>query len=222
MGPADEFEQEARRCGYRRIAGIDEAGRGPLAGPVVAAAVILPVHVRLAGVDDSKQLSEAERERLYPAILAKSVSVGIGLADACEIDALNILEATRLAMRRAIENLAPPPDYLLIDAVTLPAVRIPLRPIIKGDALSLSIAAASIIAKVTRDHLMAAYHETFPQYNFLSHKGYGTAEHLRMLTRFGPCAIHRRTFAPVREAAASAPIAELSMAGPAIEQNRSS
>ncbi|MDH4098446.1 MAG: ribonuclease HII [Nitrospira sp.] len=222
MGPADEFEQEARRCGYRRIAGIDEAGRGPLAGPVVAAAVILPVHVRLAGVDDSKQLSEAERERLYPAILAKSVSVGIGLADACEIDALNILEATRLAMRRAIENLAPPPDYLLIDAVTLPAVRIPLRPIIKGDALSLSIAAASIIAKVTRDHLMAAYHETFPQYNFLSHKGYGTAEHLRMLTRFGPCAIHRRTFAPVREAAASAPTAELSMAGPAIEQNRSS
>jgi len=222
MGPADEFEQEARRCGYRRIAGIDEAGRGPLAGPVVAAAVILPVHVRLAGVDDSKQLSEAERERLYPAILAKSVSVGIGLADACEIDSLNILEATRLAMRRAIENLAPPPDYLLIDAVTLPAVRIPLRPIIKGDALSLSIAAASIIAKVTRDHLMAAYHETFPQYNFLSHKGYGTAEHLRMLTRFGPCAIHRRTFAPVREAAASAPTAELSMAGPAIEQNRSS
>ncbi|MDH4235722.1 MAG: ribonuclease HII [Nitrospira sp.] len=222
MGPADEFEQEARRCGYRRIAGIDEAGRGPLAGPVVAAAVILPVHVRLAGVDDSKQLSEAERERLYPAILAKSVSVGIGLADAYEIDALNILEATRLAMRRAIENLAPPPDYLLIDAVTLPAVRIPLRPIIKGDALSLSIAAASIIAKVTRDHLMAAYHETFPQYNFLSHKGYGTAEHLRMLTRFGPCAIHRRTFAPVREAAASAPTAELSMAGPAIEQNRSS
>ena len=222
MGPADEFEQEARRCGYRRIAGIDEAGRGPLAGPVVAAAVILPAHVRLAGVDDSKQLSEAERERLYPAILAKSVSVGIGLADAYEIDALNILEATRLAMRRAIENLAPPPDYLLIDAVTLPAVRIPLRPIIKGDALSLSIAAASIIAKVTRDHLMAAYHETFPQYNFLSHKGYGTAEHLRMLTRFGPCAIHRRTFAPVREAAASAPTAELSMAGPAIEQNRSS
>lgn len=216
MGPADEFEQEARRCGYRRIAGIDEAGRGPLAGPVVAAAVILPVHARLAGVDDSKQLSEAERERLYPAILDQAVGVGIGLADAGEIDSLNILEATRLAMRRAIDNLTPAPDYLLIDAVTLPAVRIPLRPIVKGDALSLSIAAASIIAKVTRDHLMSAYHATFPQYNFLSHKGYGTAEHLQMLAQFGPCSIHRRTFAPVREAILSAPAAELSVAEPII------
>lgn len=222
MGPADEFEQEARRCGYRRIAGIDEAGRGPLAGPVVAAAVILPVHVRLVGVDDSKQLSEVERERLYPAILEKAVGVGIGVADAGEIDTLNILEATRLAMRRAIENVAPLPDYLLTDAVTLPEVRIPLRPIIKGDALSLSIAAASIIAKVTRDRLMAAYHERFPQYNFLSHKGYGTAEHLQMLAQFGPCSIHRRTFAPVREAILSAPAAELSMAGSAISQNRAS
>jgi ribonuclease HII len=216
MGPADEFEQEARRCGYRRIAGIDEAGRGPLAGPVVAAAVILPVHARLAGVDDSKQLSEAERERLYPAILDQAVGVGIGLADAGEIDSLNILEATRLAMRRAIDNLTPAPDYLLIDAVTLPAVRIPLRPIVKGDALSLSIAAASIIAKVTRDHLMSAYHATFPQYNFLSHKGYGTAEHLQMLAQFGPCSIHRRTFAPVREVILSAPAAELSVAEPII------
>jgi len=220
MGPADEFEQEARRCGYRRIAGIDEAGRGPLAGPVVAAAVILPVHVRLVGVDDSKQLSETERERLYPAILEKAVGVGIGVADAGEIDTLNILEATRLAMRRAIENVAPPPDYLLTDAVILPEVRIPLRPIIKGDALSLSIAAASIIAKVTRDRLMATYHERFPQYNFLSHKGYGTAEHLRMLVRFGPCSIHRLTFAPVRETILSAPAAELNMAGPAISPNR--
>lgn len=222
MGPADEFEQEARRCGYRRIAGIDEAGRGPLAGPVVAAAVILPVHVRLVGVDDSKQLSEAERERLYPAILEKAVGVGIGVADAGEIDALNILEATRLAMRRAIENVAPSPDYLLTDAVILPEVRIPLRPIIKGDALSLSIAAASIIAKVTRDRLMAAYHERFPQYNFFSHKGYGTAEHLQMLAQFGPCSIHRRTFAPVREAILSAPATELSLAGPAISPSRAS
>lgn len=220
MGPADEFEQEARRCGYRRIAGIDEAGRGPLAGPVVAAAVILPVHARLAGVDDSKRLSEAERGRLYPAILEKAVGVGIGVADAGEIDTLNILEATRLAMRRAIENVAPPPDYVLSDAVTLPAIRIPLRAIIKGDALSLSIAAASIIAKVTRDHLMAVYHEMFPQYNFLSHKGYGTAEHLQMLATFGPCSIHRRTFAPVRDAVLSA--AELSLAGPAISPNRAS
>ena len=199
MGPTEEFEQEARRCGYRRIAGIDEAGRGPLAGPVVAAAVILPVRCRLAGVDDSKQLTEAERDRLYAVILEKAVGVGIGSADAHEIDSLNILEATRLAMRRALDNLAPAPDYLLTDAVTLPAVTVPGRPIIKGDALSLSIAAASIIAKVTRDRLMAAYHEAFPVYNFLSHKGYGTAEHLQRLARYGPCAIHRRTFAPVRE-----------------------
>jgi ribonuclease HII len=123
-------------------------------------------------------------------------------------------------MRRAIENVAPPPDYVLSDAVTLPAIRIPLRAIIKGDALSLSIAAASIIAKVTRDHLMAVYHEMFPQYNFLSHKGYGTAEHLQMLAKFGPCSIHRRTFAPVRDAVLSA--AELSLAGPAISPNRAS
>jgi ribonuclease HII len=199
VGPTEEFELEARRCGYRHIAGVDEAGRGPLAGPVVAAAVILSVRCRLAGVDDSKRLSEGERERLYAAILEKAVGVGIGSADAGEIDSLNILESTRLAMRRAIENLAPSPDYLLIDAVTLPAVRVPARPIIKGDALSISIAAASIVAKVTRDHLMAAYHNTFPQYNFLSHKGYGTQEHLRRLADYGPCAIHRRTFAPVRD-----------------------
>ena len=215
MGPAEEFEQEARRRGFRRIAGVDEAGRGPLAGPVVAAAVILPVHAGLAGVDDSKQLSEDERERLYCVILEKAVAVGIGSADAPEIDSLNILEATRLAMSRAIDDLAPSPDYVLTDAITLPAVRVPLRPIIKGDALSLSIAAASIIAKVTRDHLMAAYHETFPQYNFLSHKGYGTAEHLRMLARFGPCPIHRRSFTPVREAVASAQAVGLNMTEPA-------
>jgi ribonuclease HII len=215
MGPADEFEQEARRRGYRRVAGIDEAGRGPLAGPVVAAAVILPIHARLNGVDDSKQLPAPERERLYHAILDKAVGVGIGSADAGEIDALNILEASRLAMCRAIANLDPAPDYLLTDAVTLPGFHVPLRPIIKGDALSLSIAAASIIAKVTRDRLMVTFHETFPQYNFLSHKGYGTAEHLRMLARFGPCPIHRRTFAPVRDTILSARTAELSLAGSA-------
>ena len=220
MGPTEEFEQEARRCGYRHIAGIDEAGRGPLAGPVVAAAVILPVRCRLAGVDDSKQLSEAVREQLYAAIFDTAVGVGVGSADAGEIDALNILEATRLAMRRAIENLAPSPDYLLIDAVTLPAVGLPARPIIKGDMLSLSIAAASIIAKVTRDHLMAAYHERFPQYNFLSHKGYGTEEHLRQLACYGPCAIHRRTFAPVRESILSTEAAGLSMIGQAVRSSR--
>jgi ribonuclease HII len=200
MGPTEEFERAARRCGYRRIAGIDEAGRGPLAGPVVAAAVILPTRCRLSGVDDSKQLSEGARERVYAAILEQAVGMGIGSADAAEIDQLNILEATRLAMRRAIDLLAPSPDYLLIDAVALPGLSVPARPIIKGDALSISIAAASIIAKVTRDRLMARYHDLFPDYGFLSHKGYGTKDHLERLARHGPCSIHRRTFAPVRDA----------------------
>ena len=200
MGPTEEFERAARLCGYRRIAGIDEAGRGPLAGPVVAAAVVLPVRCRLSGIDDSKQLSEGERARLYAAILEHAVGMGIGSADVDEIDRLNILEATKLAMRRAIDQLAPPPDYLLIDAVTLPGIGIPERPIIKGDSLSLSIAAASIIAKVTRDRLMAEYHDMFPEYDFLSHKGYGTREHLQRLVRHGPCPIHRRTFTPVHEA----------------------
>lgn len=212
VGPTKEFEQEARRCGYRHIAGLDEAGRGPLAGPVVAAAVVLPFRCRLQGVDDSKQLSEVEREHLYAAIYDTAVGVGVGSADASEIDTLNILEATRLAMRRAIEGLAPRPDYLLTDAMTLPGVAIPTRPIIKGDALSMSIAAASIIAKVTRDRMMAAFHQTYPHYNFLSHKGYGTDEHLRCLYAYGPCAIHRRTYAPVREASVTAARVRVSVA----------
>ena len=200
MGPTEEFEQEARRCGYRRIAGVDEAGRGPLAGPVVAAAVILPVRCRLVGVDDSKQLSVSERDRLYTVILERAVLVGVGSATAEEIDRINILEATKLAMRRALAELSPAPDYVLIDAVSLTGVAMPVRPIIKGDALSLSIAAASIVAKVTRDRLMAQFHVVYPQYNFLSHKGYGTEEHLARLAEYGPSPIHRRTFAPVSAA----------------------
>ncbi len=203
IGPTEEFERMARLCGYRRIAGIDEAGRGPLAGPVVAAAVILPTHCRLPHVNDSKQLTERERERLYDDIREKAVCVGIGLADAAEIDRLNILEATRLAMRRAVDSLIPSPDYLLIDAVVLPGFQVPLRPIIKGDTLSVSIAAASILAKVTRDRLMTAYHEEFPEYGFLSHKGYGTTMHLQRLAYHGPCAIHRRTFVPVQKVLSS-------------------
>lgn len=200
MGPTDEFELEARRCGYRRIAGLDEAGRGPLAGPVVAAAVVLPARCRLVGCDDSKQLSETKREALYDVISQRAVGIGIGSATEEEIERLNILEATRLAMHRAIAALVPPPDCLLTDAVSLPGCRIPMRPIVNGDALALSIAAASIVAKVTRDRLMADYHRMYPQYNFLSHKGYGTEEHLRQLAAHGPCAIHRRTFAPVAQA----------------------
>jgi len=204
MGPTQEFERVARLCGYRRIAGIDEAGRGPLAGPVVAAAVILPTRCRLLGINDSKQLPAKDREQVYTAILEQAVGVGVGSADVAEIDQLNILEATRLAMRRAVEKLAPLPDYVLIDAVVLPGFKVPTRPIIKGDSLSVSIAAACIIAKVTRDRLMARYHEIFPDYGFLSHKGYGTAEHLERLARHGPCSIHRRTFAPVQEVMSAA------------------
>lgn len=199
MGPTDEFELEARRRGYRLIAGLDEAGRGPLAGPVVAAAVILPTRCRLAGVDDSKQVSESARVQLYEVIIRRARAVGVGIATEQEIDCLNILEATRLAMRRALASLTPSADCLLIDAVILSNLAIPSRAIIKGDTLSISIAAASIVAKVTRDRMMAVYHQTYPDYNFLSHKGYGTEEHLQRLAQYGPCAIHRRTFAPVAQ-----------------------
>jgi ribonuclease HII len=199
VGPTDEFELEARRRGYRLIAGLDEAGRGPLAGPVVAAAVILPTRCRLVGVDDSKQVSESARVQLYEVIIRRARAVGVGIATEQEIDCLNILEATRLAMRRALASLTPSADCLLIDAVVLSNLPIPSRPIIKGDTLSISIAAASIVAKVTRDRMMVVYHQTYPDYNFLSHKGYGTEEHLQRLAQYGPCAIHRRTFAPVAQ-----------------------
>ena len=163
----------------------------------MAAAVILPSRCRLTGINDSKQLSESEREGLYDMIVRHAVGVGIGMASEQEIDVMNILEATRTAMRRAIVALPVAPDCLLTDAMELPGVEISLRVIVKGDALSRSIAAASIVAKVTRDRLMADYHRTYPQYNFLSHKGYGTEEHLQRLAEYGPCSIHRRTFAPV-------------------------
>jgi ribonuclease HII len=199
VGPTDEFELEARRRGYRKIAGLDEAGRGPLAGPVVASAVVLPSRCRLIGCDDSKLLTESEREQLYVTITERAIGIGIGSASHEEIDQLNILEATRLAMHRALAGLRPQPDCLLIDAISLPGCPIPLRSIIKGDALCLSVAAASIVAKVTRDRLMAEFHRQYPHYNFLSHKGYGTEEHLQQLARHGPCLIHRRTYAPVSE-----------------------
>ncbi len=188
---------EARSRGYRHIAGLDEAGRGPLAGPVVAAAVLLPRRCRLPGLNDSKQIGESDRGRLFAEILRRAVGVGIGAATEAEIDRLNILQASRLAMRRALMALPLQPDFLLLDAVTLSGISIPQRAIIKGDGLSSSIAAASIVAKVTRDRLMVEYHRWYPQYNFAAHKGYGTPEHLRLLREHGPCAIHRRSFAPV-------------------------
>jgi ribonuclease HII len=199
--PDDAFECEAWTRGFRRVAGVDEAGRGPLAGPVVAAAVVLPRRCRLDGLRDSKLLSERQREHVYAQLLTVAVDIGVGVVDAGVIDKLNILEATRLAMVQAVRHLAPCPDYLLLDAVVLPGIAAEQRAVIKGDRLCRSIAAASIVAKVLRDRLMSRAHVRYPQYGFLAHKGYGTAEHLRQLQRYGPCDLHRRSFAPVREAA---------------------
>jgi ribonuclease HII len=167
---------------------------------VVAAVVILPRKCRLDGLNDSKQVPEPERERLYHEISKRAFALAIGLATAAEIDTINILQATRLAMSRALEALVVPPDFLLLDAVSLPSIRLPQRPIIKGDGLSVSIAAASILAKVTRDRLMRDYHKRFPNYNFQAHKGYATPEHLDRLAEWGPCELHRRSFQPVLQA----------------------
>lgn len=194
------YEREGRSLGFKSIAGVDEAGRGPLAGPVVAAAVIFPPDSFLNGVDDSKKLTEAKREELFSKIQEKAVSVGVGQASVDEIDRLNIYRATQLAMERAIEALTLKPDYLLTDAMPLPKLStIPQKPIIHGDALSASIAAASIIAKVTRDRHMRTLHEKYPHYGFENHKGYGTEEHLAALKEHGICPEHRLTFAPVME-----------------------
>ena len=178
------------------VCGIDEAGRGPLAGPVAAAAVILPEGLLIPYVTDSKQLSEKRREELYDVIMEKAVSVGVGLSGPARIDEINILQATYEAMREAVSKLSVTPAVTLNDAVTIPGLQGNIRqvPIIKGDAKSLSIAAASIIAKVTRDRLMREYDRLYPQYGFAGHKGYGSAEHIRAIREHGPCPIHRRTF----------------------------
>lgn len=199
MTPTHDFEEAAWTCGFRRIAGIDEAGRGPLAGPVVAAAVVLPRRYRLDGLRDSKLLTPLQREELYHAIVAQAVAWAVGSASPREIDRFNILQATHLACTRAIRALVPSADYLLTDALHLPQARVAQRMIIKGDRLSVSIAAASIVAKVTRDRMMVEYHRQFPQYHFHLHKGYPTPDHLKRLARFGPCDIHRQSFAPVRD-----------------------
>jgi len=189
-----KFEQETRTKGYQLIAGIDEAGRGPLCGPVVAAACILPENVFIQGLDDSKKLNELKRERLYHEITEKAICFGIGQASHVEIDEINILNATKLAMKRAVMQLSPQPDFLLIDAVKLTEIDLPQLPIIKGDALSFSIAAASILAKVTRDRLITELSKDFPEYNFAKHKGYGTKEHYVAIEKHGLCSIHRRSF----------------------------
>ena len=191
----ERLYREGNSCGkIEYIAGVDEVGRGPLAGPVVAAAVILPPDFAVLGVNDSKKLSPAKREALYDEIMDKAEAVGVGMASPARIDEINILQATYEAMREAVAALNVAPDLLLNDAVTIPGISIPQVPIIKGDAKSVSIAAASIIAKVTRDRLMVQYDKILPGYGFAQHKGYGSREHIEAIRRLGPTPIHRQTF----------------------------
>ena len=188
-----EYEKEYElTCDY--VCGIDEAGRGPLAGPVVAAAVILPKGMVIPYVNDSKKLTERRRELLYPEIMEKALAVGVGIVSPERIDEINILQATYEAMRQALSQLPVRPDVLLNDAVRIPGVDIPQVPIVKGDAKSISIACASVIAKVTRDRMMVEYDQLYPEYGFGGHKGYGSAAHMEALRQIGPCPIHRKTF----------------------------
>ncbi|MBO5083041.1 MAG: ribonuclease HII [Lachnospiraceae bacterium] len=187
-----KYEYENEQYGF--VCGIDEVGRGPLAGPVVACAVILPANSQILYLNDSKKLSEKKREELYDVIMKEAVAVGIGMRDAGRIDEINILQATYEAMRDAIANLKVKPDVLLNDAVTIPGVEIKQVPIIKGDAKSVSIAAASIVAKVTRDRMMVEYDKEYPGYEFASSKGYGTQKHIEFLKANGPTPLHRRSF----------------------------
>lgn len=188
------YEHLAAEKGYSRICGIDEAGRGPLAGPVFAAAVILPPGAEIEGLNDSKKLSAKKREALFDVITQTAVSYGIGFASETEIDQINILQATFLAMSRAVEALSKPADYALIDGNRMPPLSIPGETIVKGDALSASIAAASILAKVSRDRVMEEIDRIYPEYQFAKHKGYGTALHRTLLLQYGASPVHRKTF----------------------------
>lgn len=195
------FEEHAHLSGFLYVAGVDEAGRGPLAGPVVAGAVILPDIVEgLNGLNDSKQLTGAKRERLFMTLLeCEQVVCSVGLASVEEIDQLNILRATHLAMARAVDGLTQKADFCLVDGLPVKGLSIPHRAIVKGDCRSLSIAAASVLAKVTRDRMMIEADIVYPQYGFAKHKGYGTKAHMEALRRYGPCPLHRRSFAPVSQ-----------------------
>jgi len=193
------FEKLAKQRGFNAVAGIDEAGRGPLAGPVVAAAVILPAKFELTGLTDSKKLSEKQRNNFYPLIKQQAIAYGIGVASVVEIDKINILQATLLAMQRAIARLDVPPDHLLIDGITPLPLDTSQQTLKKGDSRSLSIAAASVIAKVVRDRIMYSFDRQMPEYQFAKHKGYGTKIHRQAIAEFGPSWQHRRTFAGVKE-----------------------
>ncbi len=189
------FENEAVEKGYGLICGVDEAGRGPLAGPVCAAAVILPMDLEIPGLNDSKKLTEKKREALYDIIIEKALAYGIAMATEQEVDEINILQATFLAMKRSVEALSLKPGYVLIDGNREPDLPdLSLKTIVKGDSRSANIAAASILAKVTRDRYMVQLDKTYPQYGFAIHKGYGTQKHYEALREFGPCPAHRRTF----------------------------
>ncbi len=192
------YEYEAQARGIELVAGVDEAGRGPLAGPVVVAAVILPIGLFLPKINDSKKLSAKVRDELYDLIMEKAIAVGKAVIDEKTIDRINIYQATINGMYDAIFSLAPQPEKVLIDAVPLERLPMPSLSMIKGDAKSASIAAASIIAKVTRDRLMDAYDKTYPMYGFAQHKGYGTAQHVAAIREYGPCPIHRVSFEPIR------------------------
>jgi len=190
----EPFEEEIRAQGFKIIAGLDEAGRGPLAGPVVAAAVVLPPVERLKGINDSKKLTAGKREEIFSLLLQKAPAVSIGIVEVEEIDRLNILRASLKAMEQAVNNLSLSPDFLLIDGIYLLGLPLAQQAIPKGDQRCQSIAAASIVAKVTRDRLMMSYHTQYPEYNFARHKGYGTKEHLRAIREHGCCPIHRQSF----------------------------
>jgi len=194
-----DYETKAREKGYRLVAGADEAGRGPLAGPVVAAAVVLPADSILPGLDDSKKLSPAKREELFPKIQTQAIAYGVVVVSPEVIDEINILQAALLAMQQAVEQLQPVPDLLLIDGNKKINSTLDQWAIVKGDSKSLSIAAASVLAKVTRDHIMQDYHHLYPQYEFARHKGYGTKLHRDLIAEHGPCPIHRRTFKGVSQ-----------------------
>ncbi|HAZ16070.1 MAG TPA: ribonuclease HII [Parachlamydiales bacterium] len=200
--PSFTFEKRARSNGFSLIAGLDEAGRGPLAGPVVAAACVLPLCKPFKGLADSKRLTSKEREACFKKLVShSSVHYGIGIVEADQIDRINILQATLLAMLRALEQLSVLPDYLLIDGIHAPKTELPFETVIEGDARSYSIAAASILAKVTRDRQMIAYHALYPRYGFDRHKGYATAKHLEAIQKWGACPLHRKSFDPIRELA---------------------